>query len=515
MLKLRRNCMLAGAVLVIMTILYYIWFCMANEMTSDCADTILWTKAMIDSGRIFSDTFGYAAYIPFGGQLIMYLFVKIFGVSMLAQRLSMTVFVIIFFAVLMLLLKKIFNNIEYITSGIMLMGITLCVSEKLREIFFGHIIYYSLGVLFFWVFIVLIEAIINGKNKKISISLLAIWTFLTATDDMLTLALSLVPAMAAVVFFWAVGDRKKDKECYIIIAVMLVLGVIGYKCGKNLITAEGSYYGEAYSTFSNSGKWADNLIKLIPHWYTLLGVNVDSGVEFASVNGIIALIRIVYATLIIISPVYMLINCGKIKNTTLKLTVYGYFAMTGILLIAWGFGKLSAANWRLSPIVCTAVILTIAMIGDMLADKDNKRLGILVVAGITVFAMSTEMMTLKLPAEKDKTVDARQLARILEDNNLEYGYATFWNAGVITLLSDSRVNVFNVYVDSDGVRKRLYQSESYWYEDKEGIEEYFLLLSRKEYEELAVAGNEKYMDFYDYIAFSDYYILIYDYNIMH
>jgi hypothetical protein len=74
-----------------------------------------------------------------------------------------------------------------------------------------------------------------------------------------------------------------------------------------------------------------------------------------------------------------------------------------------------------------------------------------------------------------------QLAEELEARGLEYGYATFWYSQTITLLSDSKVKTRMVLADEDdGVTTDYYQNNFGWYEDVEGVDKYFVLLTKGE-----------------------------------
>ena len=44
-----------------------------------------------------------------------------------------------------------------------------------------------------------------------------------------------------------------------------------------------------------------------------------------------------------------------------------------------------------------------------------------------------------------------QLISVLEAYGLDYGYATFWNSQVITVLSDSEVRAANIDVNEKGI----------------------------------------------------------------
>ena len=47
-------------------------------LNSDCVDSLLWSKVIVDSGKILAEDFYYAAILPFGSPLWMVPIIKIF-----------------------------------------------------------------------------------------------------------------------------------------------------------------------------------------------------------------------------------------------------------------------------------------------------------------------------------------------------------------------------------------------------------------------------------------------------
>jgi len=73
-----------------------------------------------------------------------------------------------------------------------------------------------------------------------------------------------------------------------------------------------------------------------------------------------------------------------------------------------------------------------------------------------------------------------ELMEFLRENGLVYGYSTYWNASVITVLSDHRTVVVQVYL-KDGVPNRFnWLSTDRWYRPSNYVGDSFLLLSEDE-----------------------------------
>lgn len=110
--------------------------------------------------------FYYACLLPFGGQLLMVPFVAIFGVSMTAQLCGMVLFAICFGLALAFLLRSMNFSYKWSVFGVSALFLIVSISEKLREIFWCHIIYYSLGLLFVMVGLGLVLRVLNCENQK-------------------------------------------------------------------------------------------------------------------------------------------------------------------------------------------------------------------------------------------------------------------------------------------------------------------------------------------------------------
>jgi hypothetical protein len=73
------------------------------------------------------------------------------------------------------------------------------------------------------------------------------------------------------------------------------------------------------------------------------------------------------------------------------------------------------------------------------------------------------------------------LTAFLEEHQLEYGFADFWHAQAITVLSDNEVRTRCIEITTDGIKTRTYQNDRKWFDDQPGVDRYFLLLTKSEY----------------------------------
>lgn len=497
-------------------IVYYIWFPARGYFHADCTDTILWAEAAWDAGGLLNPDFAYACLLPFGGQLLMLPFIGLFGVSMTTHMIGMTLFLLLFAGAIVALCRAMRWSAGWAMTTAALVLLTVSSSDKLREIFWGHIIYYSLGMLFLFVGLTLAfftlrsldtmdGAVLPGRRQLLLLGGVVLWFLLCSMNGLQALTIFALPAIAGVA-----GERFLDtkqgakaaenRRAYWLIGAMAAGTVIGLLLGRLAGQGISAGYAAAYSSFDDSTAWWDNLGRLIPHWMTLLGVSVQNGDPFMAKDGIGNLLRLLFGIVLAAAPVVMLFFYRKLDKP-LKILLLAHWTMTALILTAFVFGLLSSADWRLSPLVCSGTLLLAAFArwmwtrretpgdGETAGRRTGRRFVVLPLVPAAVFCLMTAVTIGKMPADYGQDTDLNAVASYLEEQGLTYGYGTFWNASSVTVLSDSKVTVRSVKLTDSGCAPDLYQTNVTWYTPQEGQETYFLLLTGSEYREMQSVWN--------------------------
>ncbi len=507
----------------IISLLYYIIKLSPQYFHADCTDTILWGEAAYNTKSLLSKDFFYACKLPFGGQLLMIPFIGMFGVSMKAHLIGMCLFAVLFVFSLALLLKSMKWDFKWISVMVFSTVFALMSSDKLREIFWGHIIYYSLGILFIFIGLALVFYTLNkyekDKNNRmliVSSIIIFFWFFLCAMNKTESITIFSLPVICGLMgerFF----DLKKDlkfknnKALYIIILVILLGTALGYVYAS--VIWKGFYEGYAnhYSVFSDPKYWKDNVASVLNHWFTLIGIFVVDGTPLADASGAKIIFKMLVAFILIISPIIITFFYGKLDRY-IRVFVLSHWSMAALIGIGFVFGKLSDANWRLSPILVSSIFLTICLARYLFMNKKCSRLNIVFVLPVILFATLSFVDVIKI--EETKSMQ-QKLTSFLMDKNLDYGYATFWNANSITVLSNSKVKVRNITLDGNGeAQKMLYQTQESWYNDQPGVDEYFLLLEGSEFESIKDKNPELLKEAKKTYEFEEYYAVVFDRNII-
>lgn len=513
--------LLTAGIFSALLVLYYLVVIGKGYYHSDCTDTILWAEAACDAGALVNKSFYYAELMPLGGQLFMIPFVALFGVEMKAQLCGMVCFFILFVLAVVFLCRSMKWDYKWIAVLLSVLLLTLSSSTKLREIFWEHIIYYSLGV---WYLIVSAALVIrctqskDPKKKRIWMLLAALWLLVCSMNGTQIFALCSFPIIAALAMerfldFKTPVFHAKNMNRYILMIVLVLGAIWGLVFGKLVNMGVVASYANGYSSFSASSKWGENLLHIFPEFFTLLGVNTNTNMIMFSFEGIMNLLRILCGIILLVAPIIMAVRYKSIKNFSCRFMLLVHHIMSAVILAGWVFGKLSAANWRLSPIIATSVICCVSYMKQIVSDKRYLRMAAVIAVPLACMWMITSVGILTMNKQSANTARLNSAADYLSEQKFQYGYATFWNANILTLLSDSKVKVREVKFDGNGYMQSVYQCNRNWYASDMGYDRYFVLMTDQEYERYYQGYEQHYPLPAEVLSITGYKILVYNENI--
>ncbi len=492
LIKLKKGLMFFAALLFalvsVSTAVYYIVYPSAAYFHADCSDTILWAQASYDSGTMFNPDFGYAAMLPFGGTTLMLPFIGIFGVSMTTHRIGMVLFALIMLAAVMLLCKTLKFSMSLSLTATGTFALVLCSSEKLREIFYEHVIYYSICAVIICVllsfFIKFKESLENENGLKSLVFVtffIVIFSACAALDGMQVISTGVLPVLFAAVMgvFLDKDNTLLSKKSRVSIYFCFICGIsvlIGLALLSFFSDGISAGYAGAYSGYANMDEWFSNLLKFPEHWFSLFGVDAHYGMSIFSAESIVNIIRIGASAAIALVPIIALFFYNKFDFGT-KALVLTHFGLSAVIMFGYVFGILSAVNWRLSPMICTGLLVCFAVAATAKNYIVPRRLCAVVLCLLVLLCGINFATVEKMEKNGIEHNEKYKISQQLKEKGLTYGYATFWNSQAITVLSDSEVRAANVDVNENGIAPCAYQSNLNWFEEQEGIDKYFVLLS--------------------------------------
>ncbi|MBQ8515761.1 MAG: hypothetical protein IJ496_10225 [Ruminococcus sp.] len=515
-------------ILGILLVFYYIWGPGYAEFHADCSDTLYWAEAAMQGKGLINPDFNYAAVMPLGGNLFMQLWYPFFGMSMTTHSLGMTTFFIVFTAALFWLLREMKWSLNWTLAGAGGLLTALLCSAKVREIFWGHIIYYSLGLLFLLIGLALVLHIYNLHEKEqtrsvriqkgLFLALLLVMFLLSCTNSTTAIALFALP-VAAALFCERFLDHTvplTDKKNILggIMLVICLIGILGgLKLGDWIAGGVQGLYANAHSDFTAESSWWEHVEKLPLEFLYLLGLEVDTDTALASLNGAKIILLLFYAALIVILPLAALLSYRKIEEKGLRMLIWAHFTSSAFILIGYICGMLSTANWRMSPILVTSFLVSLSYLRWLYAKADSRRLSVLLLIPFIWNSAQGVLNVFDMAPKAHLTSANYQLIAFLKEKGLDYGYATFWNSHSLTVQSNSECVVRAVHINAEGLQMNPYQGNAEWYEDQPGQEEYFLLMSAGERDALIASGSPVAEEEYTQYEYLDFIIWVFEENL--
>ena len=476
------------------------------EYNADYTDTILWANASVVSGHFYDPEYWYAYFLPFSGIPIMIPIVAKFGLTYFAHQLGMTVFAFIFAAPLVIYMRC--AGCSY-GEAFSLSGITMilmCASQITRMIFYGHVIHYSLAI----VFMCIAYALLN-KERYV---LLAVWCMLCCTNGMATFILFFIPFAASLIleryFDKTPISLSHDKDLIRKLGIIFAGGFAGFII-KTVFFGSREYEDSITALLPSDG-WVWKQSPFLLEWIKVLTDESGQDVLMMSFDGIRILVMYVFAVLLLVIPVFAAISYRKIKSRPLRLLILFYHMMFFMTMLTYSVSYASVSNWRLAGLVCASVIVSMLYVLYMLKERLYVRWIVLLVPVFAVCSIVSMLTVKHIPSALNANRNDK-LIEIYKENGLTRGYSSFWNsANAVTVLSDNTIQVSPILFWPDGrYGVRHYQSDPSGYVDVAGVDRYFVAVSA---EELGYVKNTLAANATDTIKYDDdLYILIFDRNI--
>ena len=483
-------------------VLYAVIVVAAGDFHADFTDTLLWAQASLDSGKLFSPEFYYATAMPFGGQWLMLPFLPLFGAGMATQTIGMVLFALLL-ALAVAVLGRQALGYSPLWAGVLTAAALLGVSGslKMRELYWGHIIYYSLGSLFLAVGLTLAvkalaaaEESASSRRTILSMAGVCLWTFLCSLNGMQSLLAFAVPLLAALVLeryldtSRPLGDMRDPH--WRTTGMIAAASLAGMLAGTLLTMHIPTSYANYYSSLSGPDNWMENLLKLPRDWLTLLGYAPKKDTRLMSAEGVINLLRFPGAVAFTLAPAILLALLGRIRDRGVRLLTLAHAMMTAVIVFAYIFGQISNVNWRLSPLVFTAALTTAALARLLWQDAKLRRFALLVLLPLALYLLVSVAQIVGTPPDYRQQNLYYRIAGYLEDQGLDRGYATFWNASSVSVQSDGEVRAAPILIDGGNLRPYRYQSSLEWYKNQASRDTWFLLLSDAEYRALTAQAAD-------------------------
>lgn len=329
----------------------------------------------------------------------------------------------------------------------------------------------------------------NGRRLHAALATLAMVVFLVTWNNPQRALISyLVPLFAAIAAYvlWggSVAEMTRRLRRAVPVCMVVGLGVIaGAVCSAWVIAKVQNSNGVAVARWLDYDGFVNNLVNSVKAVMAMFGGIPIPGAEVVSLYGAYASVRLVASiTLIFLIP-WAIARALKADRPELRF----FAAFLAIQLVASLFlfvtttipdmsDPVSSGRYLAPSVLFGLILLFTLRLPREAPIRNFVMIGLMCIfATNSIVRLGREAMPVRshIP-ERVAVVDA------LRANKLEYGYASYWNSGVYTVLSegDSRVRQIQI-IDGLPVPMRHLGSNR-WYETKAWKGSTFLLLDNVE-----------------------------------
>ena len=306
-------------------------------------------------------------------------------------------------------------------------------------------------------------------------------------DMILTLPL----AAAIVIFYFLENDQKvsevlRSRRCLISIIVIILAVAAGFLCYHRL---GAMYWSESKGTYLKMDKYTGL-------WYsigqfvnnlTIIFGNVE-GAVFLSFPGLTKFINYFYAlVLVFVIPTAALVRLNKHENRfTRFLILYTWISNLAVAAV------FIACNQWAPRYLLTIYLDDILLFAVLLSEYMKKREFLTALCAGLIVALYCSVCHVYFWGHYKDRIGAdpsKELISFLEEHDLHYGYASFWNASVNTVLSNGEVQILPLWdYEASGSYRQPYNPSDYrswlnnenWYDPAAHPGRSFVLLKNNE-----------------------------------
>jgi hypothetical protein len=318
----------------------------------------------------------------------------------------------------------------------------------------------------------------SGGDQKawrwfVAVFLVGAWLFVDASY----ISRMIPPLCAALAMLWVVWAGRRPSKAIVSVAGVLALAAIsGMLVFNYLIPATTSYhlYSNKFVDINAAGA---NFLLFLQGLMDLFGASPPAGTGIYSISSIFWIVKLAILCITLLGPIWLLTQWRRLKSDFLRFLVIVFVGSFGLRALVYIFTGISVGS-----VATNRYFISVAFLGMTIMllyfDKHWRalplRLGSLATAVLLIAGSPL------LVAKPTSQSTYQRLAQYLDAHDLEFGYATYWNAGVVTALSDDRVRIRQVTLRNGYVGPFRWLSSPRWYQGNLNNHQSFLLLKGTE-----------------------------------
>lgn len=515
----KRNLLLFGmAFFSICAIVFYIFYCTKAHFHSDLAYWLLLADEQIKSGQFYPEGFHYTTGVPTISPQLFVLLIRLFCSDwLLSRELAVLVTITILLILVYIFYKNTLSGKQIYTAtflSIILLGLPM--GHYLQTYYEAA---YATQIIWDLSLMILIKKIFDNsmiktaqKRRSPFVILFIVIIFNSMSSK--NIIIFALPLLLAILVFSFIEnqyhfERIFKNKTYNVILILSVLGILlGYSSYLLISKSVELDSTTGNVVFISAQDLAENFralwVNIVDYYFA-----IKSG-SLISISGITSCINFVVMVICtIIAPASMIIRFHKIENKFWKL--YTLYSLFSNFFILYTMVFTNANNIRYyEPVFWHNIVFTCYWLIELIKNKDKYYEGFIYTSLAVVFLLGhlCYLKSIVLPIHNQKVLEQSEgtLVSFLEENNLDYGFATFWHSYKYMALSDGKITIA-AYLGSPLTPHEWMTSDSYYDVNQHPGRCFILTASDETLEE------KYYSTASETLQYKDYTILVYDKNI--
>ena len=285
------------------------------------------------------------------------------------------------------------------------------------------------------------------------------------------------PLFVAVVAMWAMPfDRGPSRLFLAVLGTLFGAATAGQFIFRFILPQTVAYHPIA-PAFVDLNAAGANLQLLVRGLLDLFGATPVAGESIYSLSSVWWAVKLGLLVAVFLGPLWVLTRWRQLESDFLRLLVVVFAVSLAIRVLVYVFTGISV-----HAIQTNRYFISDALVGltVMLLYFDRNWHRLPVRAGMLAVALVLLVSSPLLIARPAARSEYQQITAFLEQHHLQHGYATFWNAGVLTALSSNRVQVRQIILGSGEIQPFKWLSSERWYQGDSNLHQSFLLLKGAE-----------------------------------
>lgn len=372
-------------------------------------------------------------------------------------------------------------------------GISGFMAENLYgQVSYGTGVFFSCCVLFFTFRYLNAD---EKKKKYFGVALFAVLWIVFWSNPQRALIYYGIPLVIATVWYVARSKFSITPKTVWFLSAIICFGILlGTALHELTLSRVNNVLGAGNVHWLSYEAMSRNLNLTLKGFLAIFGGLPKAGGSVVSKSGIYEAARFGGALiLLLLIPWYVNRALRERRDGTSFLAVFALFALIPVffLQVTTTLPDMSGPIGSSRYLLPSLVLLLILALSYPVKLRNNKIIAVstfavallFVTGGYTTYFMSLTDSSLSYGVEED-CPNSRKLWDFLTQNGLHYGYATYWNAGKLSVLSDEKVLVRQIMIVNGLPVSMRHLSSNRWYRPGAWQGTSFLLLDKKQAESI-------------------------------